>query len=1270
MTSDSDNFQKFCLTGDALFFSLISNEYQKLAVSEAKMSLKKSDSNRYIASKILNYFGLFESKSERDNPPQIVLNNFTVGITGAFPGDVLIGKQKIVHGALSKVHGQIIFPQKVRLDLLRQDKHVWRDYLNKLGSIPYYSEMTIKEREDWLAINEDPTDSAIGEYNQTIEFIQPGRSDFLKKLNEEDAQELFSGKEFSADEAYSLFRKNNPSRARRPTLILLKSFWQLSIDFEYAEKYNGTVIDVGSGKIVNGVHANKNQKLILIDQLPAEFKKMHGKYEQSKNIKIGFLVQHTSCNSQVDFDNIIFEILNRKPNKKIYTFLENWNPSAYKSLLQKLIRYHSPKVIVFDKEYSSEEMLLVCISKLSQHPGALVPDIQRFVTGLESAFKRVFVTIAEDSSFSNKHNALTIISCALLAQRVKNWVPATHHIKVLFSEAINSLKNPNAYDYGWREYFDTIPYSFSDKNEWAVSSAIMDTLRSFKSDLAMVRNISNMYITNKVKFLTAPSQPTAMHFRQFVDQHWAPNIAYFYSPTKVLEFVKQSKTKEIYSDLFHDLWNKSSGLNPRRKKVSEIPTYITSAQDKYLQAMFTLIPKQEIRLSSDEHYSSKYKLSESWIAALIGGIEVKMSPEVIVSIKPDSVEEFAVMRKPSRNTNENDRLSETLQEKAISIAKDMCKKGIKLSAVQVPHTNLRKTKAFFDNDEWTFSREDGPKKTWEEMSLIVEKIPTFSNNDYDVYTHTSQGIVKNPIQEIKKIFSQYQQNNEEIQQVLYLLGQRKSSYEFPRIGREGGGTKERVSTRDTMVFHIFHQIANLLPALIVPRKHNPTVFDFYHRTVLWEISRKFLKTITSNTLYYSLKNLYDRRNFTLKSYQRDALQEMNEKSTRGNFLWLVTGSGKTLISLTYIKNNLKSINPQYIIYTLPAEAIASVGEEIKSFGFNIDIVLPIKNNDKKYPSYMNVISNCKNIRPGVVTIIEHDYLRKCNEKLIEIAPSSFVVFDECHKLLNDTLRTGTALDLSRMSKHFIAMTGTPVVDNKIYKLVNWFEQIYSEIEITEKNFWVGANSMISKLVDTGVKVNEKEVISKFSEKEWLEYESLVPALMGGKNTYPQSEDFSKATEVCYQVCDKDLIKETINNISQGVHLITRNKAHAKKLHQSLLNKGISSKDVLLMIEKDDSIKLTTETVKDNSVYPYKVVITPMRKSSGYDIAYLSVQIYSIYPSNQATRTQLRGRINRISQKRKEVLYIIVHCGILTRIMENHHRANSLQSALSDLAERI
>ena len=67
------------------FFSLISNEYQKLAVSETKLTLRKSDSNKYIASKILNYFGLFESKSERDNSPEIMLNNFTVGITGAFP---------------------------------------------------------------------------------------------------------------------------------------------------------------------------------------------------------------------------------------------------------------------------------------------------------------------------------------------------------------------------------------------------------------------------------------------------------------------------------------------------------------------------------------------------------------------------------------------------------------------------------------------------------------------------------------------------------------------------------------------------------------------------------------------------------------------------------------------------------------------------------------------------------------------------------------------------------------------------------------------------------------------------------------------------------------------------------------------------------------------------------------------------------------------------------------------------------------------------------
>ena len=85
---------------------------------------------------------------------------------------------------------------------------------------------------------------------------------------------------------------------------------------------------------------------------------------------------------------------------------------------------------------------------------------------------------------------------------------------------------------------------------------------------------------------------------------------------------------------------------------------------------------------------------------------------------------------------------------------------------------------------------------------------------------------------------------------------------------------------------------------------------------------------------------------------------------------------------------------------------------------------------------------------------------------------------------------------------------------------------------------------------------------------------------------------------------------------------------------------------------------------------YKVVIVPISKSEGYTLTRCNVMISSVYPSNQASRTQIEGRINRLTQNAKEVYYIIVHTGILTNILQNHNKARSLEKALAEISQKV
>ena len=284
--------------------------------------------------------------------------------------------------------------------------------------------------------------------------------------------------------------------------------------------------------------------------------------------------------------------------------------------------------------------------------------------------------------------------------------------------------------------------------------------------------------------------------------------------------------------------------------------------------------------------------------------------------------------------------------------------------------------------------------------------------------------------------------------------------------------------------------------------------------------------------------------------------------------------------------------------------------------------------------------------------------------------NSIFIIDEVHKALNDTKRTSVALEISHLARNFVALTGTPVVDSKTYKLIWCLEQIVP-FEINESNFWVSANSMISKKVNTGIKTDRKEILAKFTVKEEKDYLRLVVPKMGGSNPVPSADEWLEAANICYQAADKKMIRETEQMLKKniGVMLIAQNSKHQTKLLKLVLQKINIKKEDIFLLKGGDSIFLTDEAVKMKKVHDYKIVIVPIRKAEGYSLTRLGAMISSVYPSNNATREQIEGRINRIGQKRDTVYYRIVHCGILTYILKHHDDARVLSLALKSLAEK-
>lgn len=499
------------------------------------------------------------------------------------------------------------------------------------------------------------------------------------------------------------------------------------------------------------------------------------------------------------------------------------------------------------------------------------------------------------------------------------------------------------------------------------------------------------------------------------------------------------------------------------------------------------------------------------------------------------------------------------------------------------------------------------------------------------------------------------------------------------------------------------------------------------------------------------------------THQTDTVDDMlrlHALGRKGNFLWIPAGMGKTSIVMWYLSRRLRHFDsasslsyqplPDFIVYALPSSALQSVLIEIQNFNVPCQLLFPIKgftgekSAAKRLPQGVKVVRDVlSELKPGVVNLIEHDHVVKCLPEICAAVRASqsqagsngkfLFIVDEVHKTLSkQTLRTSSTLTVAQNADEFIAFTGTPVINNNIFNLLDWTKMMLP-FELNSNNFLVAVNAMISRKIATKVKVVKESVwidvvgmgkksLSSGSNTMAVnipdpsdalaplakEYVSLVPSRkFGGSNNYPSSKDIMRALEICWEVCDRtmvDICGDCVKDEKIGsVMLVGRNVKHQVVLAELLVERNIARREDILIIGKEpstaskghgqssfasassavstsgtvsrcftflSSVFLTDDSVKSKLTPDYKVVITSIQRAEGYTLSRLGAMVTSVYPSNQASREQMEGRINRMSQKREEIWHYTVHCGLLSSIMKNHENARNLSEALKSLAVEI
>jgi hypothetical protein len=784
---------------------------------------------------------------------------------------------------------------------------------------------------------------------------------------------------------------------------------------------------------------------------------------------------------------------------------------------------------------------------------------------------------------------------------------------------------------------DTL-HPISEYNYFTVAQLLLNEVRTFASDINMVSSIAaNRGAAREINETRIKLMPIV----HCIDHHSFTDIALYVDP----QYVQKG-----YPEFFGEVWRQVTGMNPRRgQTVKEDVEFVRAVrQAQYLVWIAKSGVKKQQREITSEQLQIDYKLDVSWIAGLVGTIEIG---RYLVTVRPDDILRLHVIRKPSRGDKTYVDLTEEERDQILEKVHVILRNGYKL---KVPSGLPQLQGAIgFLTDRWTVSI-SGQQYEWSDVcntSRIFSVHSPIETNLYTALTQTGEGIASDAMLVLSGLMQRL--GKRALQRLMMYIGAASTTIEMFKISRDGSGQEYAVVPEDTAVFHFLAALTVLFPGVI--SLDTARSFIVRYGPGLWWLRDYFAATLRASVSTVDWKPVADRRQRVLWEHQLDSVAMLKKNRKSGHLIWIPVGLGKTLIVLTYLQYLIEQRRmPLYCVYTCPPSAVDNTLKELADFGFSVN-QMDLTNRGT---------SMQKTLQPLTVNLILHDHLRLTDE-IVQKAADVFFINDEFHKTLNTTQRTTRALEIARLSSGFIGLSGTIVQNENVEDLIQWLNQIV-EFEVTVDNFWVAVGAMVSKKVMTNVIIDRHDTEAIMSPEQLLRYRQHVSVSLGGVNERPSVSDFKEAVSMCRDICTEKMISLTIESIQKGdrVFLVAKDMVHQQQLKMLLNGRGLLD-EYIFLIGKGSSLTLRPEDPQN-----YWVVITTLSYSAGYTLTKLRVMITTVYFSNEATREQLEGRINRIGQPAKSIDIYVVHTGILSYVLEKYNRVRSMADALKGFADTV
>lgn len=1162
-----------------------------------------------------------------------------VFLTGIRDGEFITSSPSAIQNKGSIIQVRGFYPPS-KQGVSNIDPVLLRDAFNRLD---FFANMTYEQRQKWLIDNSTHNnDLYLEDVPISIKFIKIGGSFFTKSLTPDQLSMLLKGNPNDPEgywpirEVYNMFPRKPNSKAKHHTLIFRPNNWSLMFNENSVNNYEGLYIDLDTITINNG----------SINKPSGGYLKVF-KVERLKSLTHTFAITHSKIRSTpLTWDSILNLVTSNQEVKdemcKIKTIIDWFPPGMFKSLIQKLIRTRCQQVEYSGLLYNSSSVLMTAISMLMLHAGAFVPNIQRFVTGMESATKRLAVSICEDSYLEDGRYLLSLYSAAAIAQQDRTWQPSDELILYWMKAALTAQQDKRLFDYDWRSRTNDMQ-GITEWNPLVFSYLLLAEIKSFESDIQLVGSIAERKGVARQSATLINNELSIMPLIHCLDHHTFTEIGLYMN-------------KGDFKTIFGNIWDKVVGVNPRNVKYenwkADTPEVLEIRNAQKQVWISKIHQPSNITDITQSVVNFNYTLDESWLAGLIGPLEIRVGHSTaIVVMRCDNIYNFTAIKKPSRDTKAPTELTDEEKSLAINSMKLTLTKGHLLK--HVPDTlPLLKNAVFYlvNEEDYVIKLQDGTVIRWSDLINMKFEFPVHPQRELSIdyaLLYTGNGIMDKADETFDSLLKNTDRNV--LNRLSTYLEGNKSDITLFKISRDGSGQDYAVGPEDISVNVLLCYICCLYPAALVKTSSG---FKVKCGPLMWSLRQKLelsLSKVSINNTNWPIPVPDGRK---LWEHQIDIIKSMknrNQQGKRGHEIWATVGSGKTLCLLLYIDYLIrKGDMPQYCVYTLPPSACASIMKELDM------MKIPYQMMDMR----ANGVN--RRILPGMINLVWHDHLRQgdLDVQLKNLASEMFFVVDEFHKTMNKTIRTSITLEVVRLSAEFVAMSGTIIKDSNPEDLIQWLSLIV-EFEVNEHNYFTALSALISKKVQTNITVDRVLIDAPLIDEK--HYYSVVPKSLGGIS---DTLNFREALKVCYKSITIRMIQEALLYLSLGekLFMVAKDANHQVELSQLLQQQGVQN---IFLITSKSSIALTPA---DNS--PIMVVITTMKQVEGYTLTDRRIAIYCVCLSNLCSRDQLDGRMNRIGQLSPEIRLITIHAGILSYILRRYETARNLAEAIRGFAQDI